>query len=208
MELEYRAREPKSLKEAAKRLKHRVLPAIIGGVALAFLVFMLQYFNIDRAYGLGTSAVIFTSFASSIYIMFIMPNSRASRNSKFVKSYILAGITGFFGGLLLPYMPLYAVAAIVLFVVSILMIITKSEHPPAAAIAFAFVLFHIGYIGIIIIASGVVLVVVLRYLLEKSIFEIEREMQKVELRKLAAKSALHSTKTPSKTKGVNRAKHQ
>ena len=85
MEKEYRYREPKSVKEAWKRLKHRIVPAILAGLALALLVFLLQYFDIDKAYGLGTSAVIFTSFASSIYIMFITPNSRAAKNSKFVK---------------------------------------------------------------------------------------------------------------------------
>ncbi|MCL4371711.1 HPP family protein [Candidatus Marsarchaeota archaeon] len=182
MALDYRMKEPRSFKEALRRLKYRVVPSIFAGVALGVLVFMLKYFEIDKAYGLGTSAVIFTSFASSIYIMFIMPNSRASHNSKFVKSYVIAGIVGTLGGLGLAYVPLYAIAAIVMFTVSVLMIVTKSEHPPAAAIAFAFVLFHVGIIGIIIIASGVALVVLLRFVLEKSMFEIEREVRRVEER--------------------------
>ena len=70
MSKDYRYREPKSVKEAWKRLKHRIIPAVLAGLNLALLVFLLEYFNIDKAYGLGTSAVIFTSFASSIYIMF------------------------------------------------------------------------------------------------------------------------------------------
>ena len=197
MAREYRYREPKSVKEAWKRLKHRIIPAILAGLNLAILVFLLEYFNIDKAYGLGTSAVIFTSFASSIYIMFITPNSRAARNSKFVKSYIIAGIVGTLGGLSLAVLPLYAVAALVIFSVSVLMIITKSEHPPAAAIAFAFVLFRMGYIGIIIIASGVVIVVTLRYLLEKTTFEIEREALKVEIRKKEKRLDMQYAKKPS-----------
>ncbi|MCL4387660.1 HPP family protein [Candidatus Marsarchaeota archaeon] len=194
MEKEYRYREPKSVKEAWKRLKHRIVPAILAGLALALLVFLLQYFDIDKAYGLGTSAVIFTSFASSIYIMFITPNSRAAKNSKFVKSYTIAGIVGSIGGLGLAVMPLYVVAALVIFFVSVLMIITKSEHPPAAAIAFAFVLFRIGVIGIIIIASGVIIVVTLRYLLEKTTFEVEREMLKVSLREKQKSIGLQNSK--------------
>ncbi len=181
MEFEYRRSEPKTIKEASKRLKHRVVPALLAGIALAMLVFMLQYFNIDKAYGLGTSAIIFTSFASSIFIMFITPNSRSARNSKFVKSYILAGIIGYLGGYGLAYVSLYVVAALVLFFVSILMIITKSEHPPAAAIAFAFVLFHIGALGVLIIASGVFIVVAIRYILEKTMFEIERQTLKIKI---------------------------
>jgi hypothetical protein len=195
MEKEYRYREPKSVKEALKRLKFRLIPAILAGLNLALLVFFLQYFNIDKAYGLGTSAVIFTSFASSIYIMFITPNSRAAKNSKFVKSYAIAGVVGSLGGLGLAIMPLYAVAALVIFFVSVLMIITKSEHPPAAAIAFAFVLFRIGYIGIIIIASGVVIVIALRYILEKTMFEVEREVLKVELREKEKRAAMRDAKS-------------
>ena len=195
MEKEYRYREPKSVKEALKRLKFRLIPAILAGLNLAILVFFLQYFNIDKAYGLGTSAVIFTSFASSIYIMFITPNSRAAKNSKFVKSYAIAGVVGSLGGLGLAIMPLYAVAALVIFFVSVLMIITKSEHPPAAAIAFAFVLFRIGYIGIIIIASGVVIVIALRYILEKTMFEVEREVLKVELREKEKRAAMRDAKS-------------
>ncbi len=94
----YRYKEPKSLKEAWKRLKRRIIPAFLAGVSLAILVFLLQYFRIDEAYGLGSSAIIFTSFASSIYIMFITPNSRAAKASKFVKSYIIAGIIGTLSG--------------------------------------------------------------------------------------------------------------
>ena len=208
MGLDYRRREPKSLKEASKRLRHRLVPAFLAGITIALLVFMLQYFNIDKAYGLGTSAVIFTSFASSIYIMFIIPNSRAARNSKFVKSYALAGITGYIGGLGLAWLPLYVVAAMVIFFLIMLMILTKSEHPPAAAIAFAFVLFHVGYLGIIIIVSGVILVVVMRYILEKSIFGIEREMVKLEQRKTASKNALASAQSwKSSSRGARLAKH-
>ena len=201
MEKEYRYREPKSVKEAWKRLKHRIVPAILAGLALSLLVFLLEYFKIDKAYGLGTSAVIFTSFASSIYIMFITPNARAARNSKFVKSYALAGIVGSLGGLGLAVMPLYSVAALVIFSVSVLMIITKSEHPPAAAIAFAFVLFRIGGIGIIIIASGVIIVVALRYLLEKTTFEIEREAIKIKIRNKEKKLDMLYTKKPRYKRG-------
>lgn len=170
--------------DVSKRLTHRIIPALLAGLTLALLVFVLEYFNVDRAYGLGTSAVIFTSFASSIFIMFLMPNSRSAGNSKFVKSYAIAAATGFLGSLLLRYVPLFVVAALVIFFVSILMIITKSEHPPAAAIAFAFVLFNVGTLGIVIIASGVLIVVALRYLLEKSVYEIERIMPETDLPEL------------------------
>ncbi len=187
MEKTYRMKEPKNVREALSRLKKRLVPALLASLTLMLLVAMLVYFKIDSAYGLGTSAIIFTSFASSIFIMFITPNSRAARNSKFLKSYILAAITGYIGGLSLSVLPLFAVAGLVLFVLILLMVITQSEHPPAAAIAFAFVLFHIGTLGIIIIFSGVAIVIVLRYALEKGIFEVEREVYRLEEKQLLSK---------------------
>jgi hypothetical protein len=65
-------------KGTAKRLRARLLPALLASLTLAILIALLVYFNIDKAYGIGTSAVIFASFASSIFIMFITPSSRAA----------------------------------------------------------------------------------------------------------------------------------
>ncbi len=160
------------------RLKRRILPALLAGITLSILVLLLNYFNIDLRYGFGISAIIFTSFASSIFIMFIIPNSRAAQYSKFVKSYIFAAIVGYLGGFAINILPLYVVSGIVLFVLILLLIITSSEHPPAAAIAFAFVLYHIGFVGIILIVVGIIIVLILRFVLEKSIFEVEMDLKK------------------------------
>ncbi|ASI13615.1 multipass membrane protein [Candidatus Mancarchaeum acidiphilum] len=165
---------------SSKRLKRRLTPAVLAGATLAILVLLLEYFRIDLLYGIGTSAIIFTSFASSIFIMFITPNSRAAKAGKFVKSYLLAAIVGYIGGFATIILPLFVVAGIVIFVLIVLMILTYSEHPPAAAIAFAFVLSHIGLAGIAIIIIGIAIVLALRFFLEKSIFEFERKIEKIE----------------------------
>jgi len=49
-------------------LARTLVPALLAGFTLALLVFALSYFRINLAYGTGTSLVIFTSFASSIFI--------------------------------------------------------------------------------------------------------------------------------------------
>ena len=165
---------------SSERLKRRLIPAVLAGVTLAILIFLLGYFRIDLLYGIGTSAIIFTSFASSIFIMFIMPNSRAAKSSKFVKSYLLAAIVGYIGGFATSILPLFVIAGVVLFVLIVLLILTYSEHPPAAAIAFAFVLFHIGIAGIAIIIAGIATMLFFRFVLEKAIFELERDMEKIE----------------------------
>jgi len=86
------AMKSKRIRPKSNNLLARTLvPALLAGFTLALLIFILSYFRIDLAYGTGTSAVIFTSFASSIFIMFLMPRSTAAKSSKFVKSYALAG---------------------------------------------------------------------------------------------------------------------
>ena len=162
------------------RLKRRIVPATLAGVTLSMLVLLLEYSGVDALYGYGTSLVIFTSFASSIFIMFIMPSSRAAKMGKFVKSYVLAAIVGYIGSMAVGILPLFLISGIVLFSLAVLMILTYSEHPPAAAIAFAFVLFHVGAFGILIIASGIAIILLFRYILEKSIFELEHEVKKIE----------------------------
>ncbi|MGC9190562.1 MAG: HPP family protein [Candidatus Micrarchaeia archaeon] len=160
-------------KGTAKRLRARLLPALLASLTLAILIALLVYFNIDKAYGIGTSAVIFTSFASSIFIMFITPSSRAAKPRRFVMSYLLAGIIGYIGSMALPLMALFVVAGLVMFFLIIAMIIIDSEHAPAAAIAFAFVLFRVGILGIIIIASAVAIILAIRFVLEAMIFRFE-----------------------------------
>lgn len=166
------------------RLKKRIVPAALGGITLSMLVLLLEYFKTDAIYGYGISLVIFASFAGSIFIMFIMPNSRAAKVGKFVKSYILAGIVGYFGSLAVGILPLFLISGIVLFALTVLLILTDSEHPPAAAIAFAFVLFHVGILGILIIFLCIAIILLFRYILEKSIFDLERKVKKIEKARL------------------------
>ncbi len=164
------------------RLRARLVPALLASLTLAILIALLVYFNVDKAYGIGTSAVIFTSFASSIFIMFITPSSRAAKPKRFVKSYLLAGVIGYLGSMALPFVPLFAVAGLVLFFMIVTMIITDSEHAPAAAIAFAFVLFKVGILGMIIIASAVAIILAIRFVLEALIFRFEKDIERLDER--------------------------
>ena len=174
------ARQSVTEEKSYARLKRRIVPAALAGVTLSMLVLLLEYSKVDALYGYGTSIVIFTSFASSIFIMFIMPSSRAAKMGKFVKSYVLAAIVGYLGSMAVGILPLFLISGIVIFALAVLLILTNSEHPPAAAIAFAFVLFHVGEFGILIIATGIAVILLFRYVLEKSIFELEHEVKKIE----------------------------
>ena len=171
------AMKSKRMRSKSNNLLARTLvPSLLAGFTIALLVSVLSYLRVDLAYGTGTSLVIFTSFASSIFIMFLMPHSTAAKSDKFVKSYVLAGIIGYVGSLGLAFMPLAAVAGLVVFVLALAMIATHSEHPPAAAIAFAFVLFKVGIIGILVIALGIMVILAVRFALERLIFRFEKTL--------------------------------
>jgi len=60
------------------------------------------------------------------------------------------------------------------------MIATHSEHPPAAAIAFAFVLFKVGILGILVIALGVLIILAVRFTLERLMFKFEKRLREEE----------------------------
>lgn len=155
------------------RLRNIAVPAILTAISMMIILIALDYFHFDLAYGVGTTAIIFASFASSAFILFMTPKSKSAKVSRFVKGYVIGGIVGFCGSLMLAYVPLYITAAAVIFVVSALLYITDSQHAPAVAIAFAFVIFHIDMLGMLVVIAGALLLILLRFALERFVFIIE-----------------------------------
>lgn len=144
-----------------RHVRNRIAPAFFVALSVALLVIMFQAMNFELRYGIGSSAVLFASVASSAFILFITPLAKASKPVKFVKSYVIAGIVGAAGYYLLAFLPEYLVAGMVIFAASALLIATRSEHAPALGIAFAFVLFRIDAIGILVVIVAVAMLLVL-----------------------------------------------
>ena len=156
------------------RLRNKVIPSLFAGVTLAVLVYIMSYVRFDLRYGTGSSIVIYASFAASTFILFVTPYARAARIHRFVGSYLLAGIIGFASFYVRDYLGLYLATAIVVFLMSLAMIETRVQHPPAIGIAFAFVLFHVNYIGVAIVALGVIIILGMRIILESFVFELDK----------------------------------
>ena len=112
--------------------------------------------------------MIFTSFASSAFILFLMPYSKAAKRTRFVKSYIIAGVFGYTGFFLSRFVNFYIMAGIIIFVVSLLLFETDSEHPPAIGIAVAFMIFKIPIYGILTLIAGIFILVAARYIMQKA----------------------------------------
>lgn len=168
-------------------LKNKIVPALLAAVAISILTFVLYYFNFDVLYGKGASAVLFASFGSSAFILFMMPRSHSAKIARFVKSYTIAAIAGILGFYLLDLMPLYVVAGIVVFALSITMYAVDAAHAPAVGIALAFVLYRMGTDGVIIVILGVAILLFLRLVLERFVYIVEndvvKEVERFEIRR-------------------------
>jgi CBS-domain-containing membrane protein len=157
-----------------------VVPALMVGISLIVLVAVLQYVNLDVRYGVGYSAVIFASFGGSAFLLFMVPKARAARISRFVKSYIIGGVLGAIGYYVLQYFGIYAAVGIIMFIAALALVKTDSMHPPAMGIVLAFILYHVDYVGVLVVALGVVIMVLVRVVLERAAFIIERDVEEVE----------------------------
>ncbi|MEM0143772.1 MAG: HPP family protein [Candidatus Parvarchaeum sp.] len=157
-----------------KKLKHKLnrnnilIPLIITSFVVVFLIFVLHEINFDIRKVSGASALIFTSFASSAFILFLMPYSKAAKKTRFVKSYIIAGVLGYAGFFLSKFINFYIVTGIIIFIVSFLLFETDSEHPPALGIAVAFLIFKIPVYGILTLIAGIIILVTAKYVMQKT----------------------------------------
>ncbi len=171
-------------KSSSYHIRNKIIPSMLAALSIAIIVFIFGVINFDARYGIGVSAVLFSSFASSAFILFLVPKSDAAKISKFVKSYMIGGFIGYLGILVITFtsMPLYVVTAIFIFITIMIMVITRSEHPPGVAIAFAFILYQLDFFGIIIVILGVLMLIFVKMVLEKIVFIFEEDVNRIEHR--------------------------
>ena len=160
------------------RLRNKIIPSLFAAVTIAILVFLMKYVRFDVLYGAGSSIVIYSSFAASAFILFVTPYARAAKVHRFVGAYLLAALIGVAGYYLSDYLGLYITIAIVVFAMALAMIESRVQHPPAIGIAFAFVLFHTGYVGVLVVLLGVVIMLGMRMVLESFVYELEQDAKK------------------------------
>ena len=94
------------------------------------------------------------------------PYARSSNVNRFIRSYTIAALLGELGYLLTGTIGFYAASALTLFFVALLMFETDSMHPAAMGIAFAFVIYQLDYIGVLIVVVGVTVFTLIKVVLE------------------------------------------
>ncbi|MCL4389255.1 MAG: HPP family protein [Candidatus Marsarchaeota archaeon] len=166
--------------DSERVIQRKIVPGLLTALSLVVLVYLLHIFSIGLETGLGSSAVIFASFAASAFILFMMPHIGAAKPSRFVKSYIIGAILGYIGFLLTGIIGLYLSIFIIIFALVLMLVLLDAQHPPGAGIAFAFLLYRVGWEGIIVVIAGVIIMLAVRYFLEKAVYTIEGDFVRVE----------------------------
>ena len=150
------------------------------GFTVALLTFLLNLAENVLIITIGAKYLIFASFGSSAFIMYLMPENASAKVNKFVKSYIAAGIIGFLCTFIVPYIGFFYAIAVVETVIAITLVAIDAKHPPAAAIGIVFLINRVGFYGIFIIVIGVATVSILTTVLNKAYYEAEKEVRKID----------------------------
>jgi CBS-domain-containing membrane protein len=157
-------------------LRLTIVPALITAIIVAVLYGTLTLLNYDL-FSSSSSVLLFASFGSSAFLLFMIPHSRAANIGRFAKSYIIAIVLGPIGYVLAALAGLPLATGIMMFIMSTLLYTTHSEHPPAIGAMLAFILYRIDVYGIFIVLFGIVLFVSFHKVFEKYIYQIGIEIE-------------------------------
>ncbi|MGC8538120.1 MAG: HPP family protein [Candidatus Micrarchaeia archaeon] len=174
-----RSRMRREEKKAEHRLRNVGIPALLAALSMLVVAYALHYMNFDIAQGNASGPLIFASMGASAFILFMTPRAKAAHISKFAKSYTCAGLVGYFGFMIRPFIGMYASLTAVVLIATIVLVLAKAEHPPAVGIAVAFVLYNVGAMGILVVILGMLLLIVMRILLEKAVFVMEHDVDRL-----------------------------
>lgn len=158
------------------RIRNSIIPAIFIGITLSITIFLLSLIHI---YIVPIAKfIVFSSFASSSFLLFMQPHQDSSRISKFVKSYIISGICGIIGFFVSVHIGLYVTLAIVEMVVALLLVAFQAMHPPAMGIAVVFILERANLFALLFLFSGMLLIIIFDRVLNKFVYVVEDEFKK------------------------------
>jgi hypothetical protein len=159
------------------QIRNSIIPAIFIGITITFTILFLSLLHI---YIVPIAKfIVFSSFASSSFLLFMEPKQDSSRISKFVKSYIISGAIGIIGAFIAPHIGLYYSLALVETVVALLLVAANAMHPPAMGIAVVFIFENANVFALLFLFSGMVLIILLDKFLNKFVYLFDDELKKV-----------------------------
>ena len=157
------------------RIRNSIIPAIFIGITLSITIFSLSLVHI---YIVPVAKfIVFSSFASSSFLLFMEPHQESSRINKFVKSYIISGVCGIIGFFVSLHVGLYLTLALVETVVALLLVTFQAMHPPAMGIAVVFILERANIFALLFLFTGMFLIIMFDRFLNKFVYIIEDEFK-------------------------------
>ena len=144
---------------------------------LATLVVLAVLLTLDTV----TQTVLISALGASTFISFTMPHVRSSGPRYLVGGYIIGASVGGFVSLIAGDVVISSVSAgTTLIILAALatglaiffMVITNTEHPPAAALALGFVLNEWTPLTVVVVLTGVMAVSILKELTKKYMIDL------------------------------------
>ncbi len=121
-----------------------------------------------------TQTVLIASLGASSFIAFAVPQSKLSGHRHMIGGYIVGIIAGVVAASLNSWIDppggwdhavMVVCGALAISLAMFLMVITRTEHPPAAALALGLVLNEWNFITLLVVLAGVVLLSVIKRLI-------------------------------------------
>jgi CBS-domain-containing membrane protein len=147
------------------------------GLATVTILIILALLSVKK------NTAIIASLGATAFLVFGMPNSRSASTRRLLGGYAVGMIvgclfsfvaTGLYAGRFL-WIEDFSYVVFAAFAVGgaiLLMVITNTEHPPAAGIALGFVLNDWNYRTIIIIASAILMMAIAKRLLKSRMTDL------------------------------------
>jgi CBS-domain-containing membrane protein len=150
-------------------LRYIIQCAIAGSVTMAFLVFLrlIEYTGIVAALGAST------------FMIFTMPHRVSTRARYVIGGYIMGTAAGICCNLLFiwPVAPfdrpgIFVLGAVAVTLASLLMVMTNSEHPPAAGLALGLVLQPWNAETVIFVIAAVCFLEIVKHFLKRFMVDL------------------------------------
>ena len=145
-------------------LKRYALQCGLAGVVVLMLLLVLDTV---------TQTVLIASLGASAFIAFAIPRSKLSGHRHMIGGYVVGIIAGIVAASLNHWIDppggwdhavMVVCGALAISLAMFLMVITRTEHPPAAALALGLVLNEWNFMTLLVVLSGVVLLSVIKRL--------------------------------------------
>ncbi|EQB70239.1 MAG: HPP family protein [Candidatus Thermoplasmatota archaeon] len=163
--------------ELETKLRNNVVPSIFIGITLSLTILFLALLHIYMVP--IAKFIVFSSFASSSFLLFMQPHQESSRLSKFIKSYIISGLIGIGGSFIALHIGIYYSLALVETLVALFLVLFNAIHPPAMGIAVVFILERANIFALLFLFSGMILIILFDKFLNKFVYAMEGEFKKI-----------------------------